>query len=180
MRIKDIAREAGVSTATVSHVINNTKYVSDETREKVQRAIEEWEQLASRTYQSETERYLAEAYLSSDATAALAWAKRAVATAQAVQALDQEGIALQVLGTVHASRGEMPDSLAALERSREILRGTSERQELARTLAGLARALRALPPDDARRSEADQLDSEAAGIFRELGAELDLRRLPAG
>jgi DNA-binding LacI/PurR family transcriptional regulator len=42
MRIKDIAREAGVSTATVSHVINNTKYVSDETREKVQRAIDEF------------------------------------------------------------------------------------------------------------------------------------------
>lgn len=42
MRIKDIAREAGVSTATVSHVINKTKYVSDETREKVQRAIAEF------------------------------------------------------------------------------------------------------------------------------------------
>ena len=42
MRIKDIAREAGVSTATVSHVINKTKYVSDETRAKVQRAIEEF------------------------------------------------------------------------------------------------------------------------------------------
>ena len=97
-----------------------------------------------------------------------------------MQALDQEGIALQVLGTVHASRGEMPDSLAALERSREILRGTSERQELARTLAGLARAVRALPPGNARHAEADQLEVEAADIFRELGAELDLRRLPAG
>jgi DNA-binding LacI/PurR family transcriptional regulator len=42
MRIKDIAREAGVSTATVSHVINNTKYVSDPTREKVQRAIKKF------------------------------------------------------------------------------------------------------------------------------------------
>ncbi|HTK27644.1 MAG TPA: LacI family DNA-binding transcriptional regulator [Pyrinomonadaceae bacterium] len=42
MRIKDIAREAGVSTATVSHVINNTKYVTDETREKVQRAIKKF------------------------------------------------------------------------------------------------------------------------------------------
>jgi DNA-binding LacI/PurR family transcriptional regulator len=40
MRIKDVAREAGVSTATVSHVINKTKYVTDETREKVLRAIE--------------------------------------------------------------------------------------------------------------------------------------------
>lgn len=40
MRIKDVAREAGVSTATVSHVINETKYVSDATRQKVQEAIE--------------------------------------------------------------------------------------------------------------------------------------------
>jgi LacI family transcriptional regulator len=39
-RIKDVAREAGVSTATVSHVINNTRFVSPETRERVMRAIE--------------------------------------------------------------------------------------------------------------------------------------------
>ena len=39
MRIKDVAREAGVSTATVSHVINNTRFVTDETRDKVLRAI---------------------------------------------------------------------------------------------------------------------------------------------
>src|SRR5437870_10439357 len=43
MRIKDIAREAGVSTATVSHVINKTKYVSDPTREKVQSAIKKFD-----------------------------------------------------------------------------------------------------------------------------------------
>ena len=40
MRIKDVAHEAGVSTATVSHVINDTKYVTDETRQKVQDAIQ--------------------------------------------------------------------------------------------------------------------------------------------
>jgi DNA-binding LacI/PurR family transcriptional regulator len=40
MRIKDVAREAGVSTATVSHVINKTRYVSDETRARVESAIE--------------------------------------------------------------------------------------------------------------------------------------------
>jgi DNA-binding LacI/PurR family transcriptional regulator len=39
MRIKDVAKEAGVSTATVSHVINETKYVADETKKKVQDAI---------------------------------------------------------------------------------------------------------------------------------------------
>ena len=40
MRIKDVAREAGVSTANVSHVINKTPVVSEETRAKVLRAIE--------------------------------------------------------------------------------------------------------------------------------------------
>jgi DNA-binding LacI/PurR family transcriptional regulator len=39
MRIKDVAKEAGVSTATVSHVINETKYVKEETKKKVQNAI---------------------------------------------------------------------------------------------------------------------------------------------
>ena len=38
--IKKVADFAGVSTATVSHVINGTRFVSDETKEKVNRAIE--------------------------------------------------------------------------------------------------------------------------------------------
>src|ERR687894_2651383 len=40
MSIKDVAREAGVSTATVSHVLNRTRFVSEETRLKVVSAIE--------------------------------------------------------------------------------------------------------------------------------------------
>jgi len=39
--ISDVARLAGVSTATVSHTINNTRYVSGETRKKVYLAIEQ-------------------------------------------------------------------------------------------------------------------------------------------
>ena len=39
--ISDVAKLAGVSTATVSHTINNTRYVSSETKEKVYRAIAE-------------------------------------------------------------------------------------------------------------------------------------------
>jgi DNA-binding LacI/PurR family transcriptional regulator len=40
MSIKDVAREAGVSTATVSHVINNSRFVSAETRARVLAAVE--------------------------------------------------------------------------------------------------------------------------------------------
>lgn len=36
--ISDVARLAGVSTATVSHTLNSTRYVSGETKEKVYRA----------------------------------------------------------------------------------------------------------------------------------------------
>jgi LacI family transcriptional regulator len=39
--ISDVAKLAGVSTATVSHTINNTRYVSSETKEKVYAAIRE-------------------------------------------------------------------------------------------------------------------------------------------
>lgn len=37
--MKDVARRAGVSTSTVSHVINKDRFVSDATREKVEAAI---------------------------------------------------------------------------------------------------------------------------------------------
>lgn len=40
VRIKDVAKLARVSTATVSHVINETRFVSDETKRKVLNAIE--------------------------------------------------------------------------------------------------------------------------------------------
>lgn len=39
--IKDVALKSGVSTATVSHVINGTRYVADETKKKVYDAMKE-------------------------------------------------------------------------------------------------------------------------------------------
>ena len=39
--MKDVANKAEVSTATVSHVINNTRYVSDEVRLRVMQAMKE-------------------------------------------------------------------------------------------------------------------------------------------
>jgi LacI family transcriptional regulator len=39
--VHDVARHAGVSTSTVSHVLNNTRFVSDDLRERVQAAMRE-------------------------------------------------------------------------------------------------------------------------------------------
>jgi len=39
--INDVAKRAGVSTTTVSHIINGTRYVSDELKVKVEAAIRE-------------------------------------------------------------------------------------------------------------------------------------------
>ena len=39
--IKDVAKRAQVSTATVSYVVNKSRYVSPELTERVQKAIEE-------------------------------------------------------------------------------------------------------------------------------------------
>ncbi|QUH29280.1 LacI family DNA-binding transcriptional regulator [Vallitalea guaymasensis] len=41
VKIKDVAKKAGVSVTTVSRVLNDGKYVSDELKEKVKKAIEE-------------------------------------------------------------------------------------------------------------------------------------------
>ncbi len=146
-------------------------------REYLETALQEWGQLGSRRYLSETERYLAQAYAPFDLHEALVWAERAVATAREVQTADQEGAGLRVLGLIRAERGETAAALAALERSRDILAGTTERQELARTLSALSRLYRTLPVGDDRRTQSDSLLSEARAIFAELGAALDLQRL---
>ena len=41
VKISDVAKHAEVSTATVSHVVNQTRFVSDETQRRVQAAIKE-------------------------------------------------------------------------------------------------------------------------------------------
>ena len=43
VRLEDIAHQAGVSITTVSHVINKTRYVKQETRELVLKILEEME-----------------------------------------------------------------------------------------------------------------------------------------
>lgn len=40
-KIQDVARLAGVSPTTVSRVLNDRGYISDETREKVNKAMKE-------------------------------------------------------------------------------------------------------------------------------------------
>lgn len=50
--IKDVAKRAGVSIATVSHIINGTKSVTPKTRERVLRAIEELNYTTNQTAKS--------------------------------------------------------------------------------------------------------------------------------
>lgn len=46
--IKDVAKRANVSTTTVSHVINKTRFVAEETRNAVWAAIKELHYFAER------------------------------------------------------------------------------------------------------------------------------------
>ncbi|GAA2007920.1 LacI family DNA-binding transcriptional regulator [Nakamurella flavida] len=46
--IKDVARQAGVSVATVSHVLNGTRFVREETRERVESAIASLDYVSNR------------------------------------------------------------------------------------------------------------------------------------
>ncbi len=39
--ISEVAKKANVSRATISHVLNNTRYVAEETRQRVEEAIKE-------------------------------------------------------------------------------------------------------------------------------------------
>jgi len=50
--IKDVAKRAGVSIATVSHIVNGTKSVTPETREKVMKAIKELNYTTNQTAKS--------------------------------------------------------------------------------------------------------------------------------
>ncbi len=56
--IKDVARRAGVAPSTVSLVLNNTGYVSEKTREKVEKALKELDympnELARNLYRNKT------------------------------------------------------------------------------------------------------------------------------
>ena len=42
VKITDVAKASGVSIATVSHVINHTRYVSPETTRKVRKLFKPW------------------------------------------------------------------------------------------------------------------------------------------
>ncbi len=49
MTIEDIAEKAGVGKATVSRVLNHTGYVSEKTRKKIERVIENCDYVPSAT-----------------------------------------------------------------------------------------------------------------------------------
>jgi adenylate cyclase len=140
-------------------------------------ALHEFEQVGNRSDLVTVFRDLAQAYLGDDPAAALAWAARAVDTADALGAAEKRGLALQILGIARAAAGDAVGAATVLEQSRAILESGSERLELARTLAALSRAYAALPGSDPRGSEAAGLAEAARAIFEALGARLELQRL---
>ncbi len=137
-----------------------------EGREALSAALGEWEQLGSRSYLSEAQRYMAAAWLPDDAPRAREWAERAVATSRETRSSEQEALALQVLGRVLSRAGDDAAAADALERSRSLLAGSSERQEYARTLAALSveRARLGAPAAEVR-----ELRQEAEAILKSLG-----------
>ena len=50
--IKDIAKQAGVSSATVSYVLNNTQYITPETKKRVLKAVQELHYVPNATARS--------------------------------------------------------------------------------------------------------------------------------
>lgn len=141
------------------------------------KAVGEFEAVGNKTNIFDAIRDLTDAYLEHAPGEAGLWAERALQLAEQLGAADKRAIALQLVGRAAAAAGESGRGAALLEASRELLLQGRDRQELARTLAALARAYEELPADDARRAAAASLREEARAIFVELGASLDLRRL---
>ena len=148
-------------------------------RADLQEAVRELEQADNRTYLADALRDLAISYLGDDDAAAAAWAERAAGLATELGSKEKLGAALRILGRARRACGDLATATATLERSLDLLRGATERQELARTLAELARAYRDLPAADERWHRAGALEAEARAIFSALGAELDRQRMDA-
>ena len=51
--IQEVAKKAGVGVGTVSRVINDSGYVSEKTRKKVEEVIEELKEMWARAFQHE-------------------------------------------------------------------------------------------------------------------------------
>jgi class 3 adenylate cyclase/tetratricopeptide (TPR) repeat protein len=144
----------------------------DEARTSLGSALAEWEKLDSRLFLPELYRTLAKVELAKEPAVALGWALRSLDVAREIKARDEEGVALQVLGTVHHALGMRTQAAAELTESVSILRLAQNRLELARSLAALAQV-----HATAGRLEGDDLAlvREAVTIFAELGATTDRR-----
>jgi tetratricopeptide (TPR) repeat protein len=142
----------------------------DEARDSLHLALAEWAKLDSRLFLPELYRTLAKVELPHGGGTALTWAERSLAVAREIKARDEEGIALQVLGTVRHALGDTDAAIALLTESVSILRPANNRLELARSLCALAYAQVQGSPG---HQGAIALAREAAAIFGELGATED-------
>jgi len=144
---------------------------------QLETAIEGFERDGQRTLIVEALRDLTDGQIAARSPLAVLTAERGVRLARELALPELLAIALQALGNARISAGEVRSAIAALEESRSLLGTTGDQHELARTLALLGRAYRALPAEDPRSSAAAALLDAARTIFIELNAALDLARL---
>ena len=103
-------------------------------------------------------------------------AKRALQAASEPLSWPDLGVAQRIMGQVYHEQGRSSEGEALLKQSLETLRQHGPRYELGRTYLALGFAL---ATDDNRRVETRQALDQAASIFQELGAKLDLQKIDA-
>jgi tetratricopeptide (TPR) repeat protein len=167
----------GVATVNMNIGVLSAEYGHMQAaREALQRSLLQWEQLDSRLFLPELYRTLAKVEQDRDPDLALEWAERSLEVAREIKARDEEGAALQVLGSVHLVRGDFSSARQGLEEAVHLLRSTGSQLELARSLYLLADVMNRGGED---RAEVVRLAAEALTLFTRVGATREIGRVQA-
>ena len=135
--IRDVAKRAGVSIATVSHVLNNTRFVTEDTRHKVLEAIEALDYHPNAIARSlKTRRYNLIAFVVPD----IANAFFATLIEEVENIIAEKGYRLIVVNTKETQSRE-------IENLRALANGIVDGFIIASTLSSYADIEKVVPPD---------------------------------
>jgi predicted ATPase/class 3 adenylate cyclase len=143
----------------------------DEATRHLEQSLTQFREIGSEEFFAELFRHRAEVSLGQgQLDGALAHANRSLGYAQTHDMRLEEGMTWRVLGRVYQERGELEQAEEALARALEIAREAQKRHEIALTRLELAR----LRLQQGREDEGRDLALQAAQVFTELGARLDM------